>query len=94
MAFYVLMECFPVVVICVLPQKALDVIRMSKQDQERVFKLLAAILWLGNITFHETDNENHIEVVDDDGKNKILKSKYNVLNCAGKDCIMVYLKGD
>ncbi|KAL4293442.1 hypothetical protein AHAS_Ahas18G0128500 [Arachis hypogaea] len=46
--------------------KALDVIRMSKQDQERVFKLLAAILWLGNITFHETDNENHIEVVDDD----------------------------
>nr|XP_025614825.1 myosin-2 isoform X2 [Arachis hypogaea] len=46
--------------------KALDVIRMSKQDQERVFKLLAAILWLGNITFHETDNENHIEVVDDE----------------------------
>ncbi|MED6168755.1 hypothetical protein PIB30_014444 [Stylosanthes scabra] len=46
--------------------KALDIIRMSKEDQETVFKMLAAILWLGNITFHEIDNESHIEVVDNE----------------------------
>lgn len=40
---------------------------MCKDDQERVFKMLAAILWLGNISFQENDNENHIEVVKDDG---------------------------
>ncbi|KAF1881143.1 hypothetical protein Lal_00023176 [Lupinus albus] len=46
--------------------KALDVVRMSKEDQELVFKMLAAILWLGNISFNVTDNENHIEVVEDE----------------------------
>lgn len=30
--------------------------------------MLAAILWLGNISFKVTDSENHIEVVDDEGK--------------------------
>ncbi|KAH1218503.1 Myosin-2 [Glycine max] len=46
--------------------KALDVIRMCKEEQELVFKMLAAILWLGNISFQDTDNENHIEVVNDE----------------------------
>ncbi|KAF1866956.1 hypothetical protein Lal_00018342 [Lupinus albus] len=46
--------------------EALDVVRMSKEDQELVFKLLAAILWLGNISFNVADNENHIEVVKDE----------------------------
>ncbi|KAK7401855.1 hypothetical protein VNO78_13680 [Psophocarpus tetragonolobus] len=46
--------------------KALDVIRMCKDDQELAFKMLAAILWLGNISFQETDNENNIEVVNDE----------------------------
>nr|KYP58834.1 Myosin-J heavy chain [Cajanus cajan] len=46
--------------------EALDVIRMCKEDQELVFKMLAAILWLGNISFQVNDNENHIEVVNDE----------------------------
>ncbi|XP_061348341.1 myosin-2-like [Gastrolobium bilobum] len=46
--------------------KALDVVQMSKEDQELVFKMLAAILWLGNISFQVTDNENHIEVMNDE----------------------------
>lgn len=49
------------------PQKALDVIQIRQEDQELVFKLLAAILWLGNISFKVTDNESHAEVVDDEG---------------------------
>lgn len=58
---------FPSFYIWVFPQKALDVIRMCKEEQELVFKMLAAILWLGNISFQDTDNENHIEVVNDEG---------------------------
>jgi len=45
---------------------------MCNEDQERVFKMLAAILWLGNISFHVNDNENHIEVVNDEGRNHSL----------------------
>jgi len=60
MSFFLLLNVF-------FPQKALDVIRMCKEDQELAFKMLAAILWLGNITFQDTDNENHIEVVNDEG---------------------------
>jgi len=32
-----------------------------------VFATLAAVLWLGNISFRVVDNENHIEVVTDEG---------------------------
>jgi hypothetical protein len=49
-------------------QKALDVVQMCKEDQERVFKMLTAILWLGNISFEVNDNDNHIEVVNDEGR--------------------------
>lgn len=49
------------------PQNALDVVRICKEDQELVFRMVAAILWLGNISFRVTDNENHIDVVDDEG---------------------------
>ncbi|KAL2327728.1 hypothetical protein Fmac_021155 [Flemingia macrophylla] len=47
--------------------KALDTVQICKEDQEMIFKILAAILWLGNVLF-QVDSENHIEVVDDEGK--------------------------
>lgn len=31
--------------------------------------MLAAVLWLGNISFTVIDNENHVQVVEDEGKN-------------------------
>lgn len=31
--------------------------------------MLAAVLWLGNISFFVVDNENHVEVVPDEGNN-------------------------
>ena len=49
------------------PQDALDTVRIGKEDQERIFATLAAVLWLGNISFQVVDNENHIEVVTDEG---------------------------
>ena len=50
-------------------QEALDVVHISKEDQENVFAMLAAVLWLGNISFTVIDNENHVQAVEDEGKN-------------------------
>ncbi|KAL1363285.1 hypothetical protein AAHE18_03G139400 [Arachis hypogaea] len=46
--------------------KALDIVQICKEDQELIFKVLAAILWLGNISFKVADSENDIEVLDDE----------------------------
>ncbi|KAJ1400149.1 P-loop containing nucleoside triphosphate hydrolase [Sesbania bispinosa] len=48
-------------------QEALDVVHISKEDQENVFAMLAAVLWLGNISFTVIDNENHVQAVEDEG---------------------------
>lgn len=50
-----------------LDQEAMDALNISREDQERVFKLLAAVLWLGNVSFEVTDHENHITVMIDEG---------------------------
>nr|ABJ53200.1 myosin VIII-1 [Nicotiana benthamiana] len=47
--------------------EALNVVHISKEDQESVFSMLAAVLWLGNISFTSVDNENHAEPVVDEG---------------------------
>ncbi|KAK1387438.1 hypothetical protein POM88_015616 [Heracleum sosnowskyi] len=49
--------------------EALDVVHVSKEDQEKVFAMLAAVLWLGNVSFTVIDNENHVEPVVDEGNN-------------------------
>ncbi|XP_031101638.1 myosin-1-like isoform X1 [Ipomoea triloba] len=57
--------------------EALDVVHVSKEDQESVFSMLAAVLWLGNISFTVVDNENHVEPVVDEG----LSTVANLLGC-------------
>nr|CAD1836232.1 unnamed protein product [Ananas comosus var. bracteatus] len=53
--------------------EAMDVVHISKEDQENVFAMLAAVLWLGNISFTVIDNENHVEVVADEGAHTVAK---------------------
>jgi len=53
--------------------EALDIVHVSKEDQESVFAMLAAVLWLGNISFMVIDNENHVEPVTDEGLNTVAK---------------------
>lgn len=48
-------------------QEAMNVVHISKEDQDNVFAMLAAVLWFGNISFTVIDNENHVEVVADEG---------------------------
>ncbi|XP_045801422.1 myosin-2-like [Trifolium pratense] len=66
-------------------KKALDVVQMSKEEQERVFKMLAAILWLGNISFEVKDNENHIEVVNDEA----VTSAASLMGCSPEGLMTV-----
>ncbi|KAK2984290.1 hypothetical protein RJ640_003849, partial [Escallonia rubra] len=54
-------------------QEALDVVHVSKEDQESVFSMLAAVLWLGNVSFNVIDNENHVEAVADEGLVNVAK---------------------
>ncbi|KAA3462498.1 myosin-1-like isoform X2 [Gossypium australe] len=47
-------------------KEALDIVHVSEEDQDSVFAMLAAVLWLGNISFNMIDNENHVEAVADE----------------------------
>ncbi|KAF3455953.1 hypothetical protein FNV43_RR00596 [Rhamnella rubrinervis] len=53
--------------------EALDVVHISKDDQQSVFAMLAAVLWLGNISFTVIDNENHVEPLEDEGLFNVAK---------------------
>ncbi|KAB1993961.1 hypothetical protein ES319_D13G067500v1 [Gossypium barbadense] len=54
-------------------KEALDVVHVSKEDQESVFAMLAAVLWLGNVSFTIIDNENHVEAVQDESLINVAK---------------------
>ncbi|KAG8498207.1 hypothetical protein CXB51_007242 [Gossypium anomalum] len=54
-------------------KEALDVVHVSKEDQESVFAMLAAVLWLGNVSFTILDNENHVEAVADESLINVAK---------------------
>ncbi|XP_015886815.3 myosin-1 [Ziziphus jujuba] len=62
---------------CVV-MEALDVVHIGKEDQHSVFAMLAAVLWLGNVSFIVIDNEDHVEPVEDEGL-------FNVANLIGCD---------
>ncbi|XP_013591615.1 PREDICTED: myosin-3 [Brassica oleracea var. oleracea] len=53
--------------------EALDIVHVSKEDQESVFAMLAAVLWLGNVSFTVIDNENHVEPEEDESLSTVAK---------------------
>ncbi|CAI8591586.1 unnamed protein product [Vicia faba] len=59
----------------------LDVVHISKGDQENVSAMLVAVLWLRNISFTVINNENHIQAVEDEG----LFSTTKLIGCEIKD---------
>lgn len=62
---------------------AMEVVQISKVDQESAFAMLAAVLWLGNITFSVVDNENHVCV----DENEAVVYGAQLLQCS-KDHLM------
>jgi len=48
--------------------EAMNIVHISKEDQENVFAMVSAVLWLGDVSFTVIDNENHVEIIVDEGK--------------------------
>ncbi|KAH9617524.1 hypothetical protein KSS87_020702 [Heliosperma pusillum] len=53
--------------------EALDVVHVTKDDQESAFAMVAAVLWLGNVSFTIIDNDNHVEPVPDEALLSVAK---------------------
>ncbi|KAF5949106.1 hypothetical protein HYC85_015063 [Camellia sinensis] len=64
--------------------EALDTVRLCKEDQDNAFEMLAAVLWLGNISFQVIDNENHVEVVADEA----VTSAARLMGCSTQDLML------
>ncbi|KAK2355177.1 P-loop containing nucleoside triphosphate hydrolase superfamily protein [Trifolium repens] len=64
-------------------KKAFDAVRISKEDQDLIFKMLTAILWLGNISFKVIDSGNHIEVMSDEA----VTSAAMLMGCSSQELI-------
>jgi myosin V len=45
----------------------MNVVHISRENQDLVFSMLAAVLWLGNVSFTVIDNEDHVELLQDEG---------------------------
>ena len=50
----------------------MNIVHISKEDQENVFAMVSAVLWLGDVSFTVIDNENHVEIIVDEGKLRCL----------------------
>ncbi|MBA0660925.1 hypothetical protein Goklo_012863, partial [Gossypium klotzschianum] len=59
-------------------KEAFDIVQICKEEQEQVFAMLAAVLWLGNISFQVIDKENHVEALADEA----LTSVATLIGCA------------
>ncbi|KAM7277865.1 hypothetical protein ACFE04_004999 [Oxalis oulophora] len=64
--------------------EALEIVKICKEDQEHAFSLLAAVLWLGNITFEVIDNENHVEVLE----NEAVSCAANLMGCSAEELML------
>ncbi|XP_017247595.1 myosin-2 [Daucus carota subsp. sativus] len=60
--------------------EALNTIHMSEEDQGHAFEMLAAVLWMGNISF-QVDSENYVEVLDDEA----CERASSLLGCDSQD---------
>lgn len=49
-------------------QNAMNVVQISKEDQAQAFEMLSAVLWIGNITFRNAENDNHVVVDENEGR--------------------------
>ncbi|KAL6999435.1 hypothetical protein U1Q18_000597 [Sarracenia purpurea var. burkii] len=73
-----------VLVLHLVSKEALDIVRIHKKDQENAFEMLAAVLWLGNISFQVIDNENYVEVV----PNEAVTSAASLMGCSTQELML------
>ncbi|XP_006841789.2 myosin-1 [Amborella trichopoda] len=65
--------------------EALNTVQICKEDQDNVFSMLAAVLWLGNVSFKVIDNENHVDFVTNEGINNAA----TLMGCSAEDLKLV-----
>ncbi|XP_024004491.1 myosin-4 [Eutrema salsugineum] len=65
--------------------EAFNIVQIPQDYQERAFALLAAVLWLGNVSFEVIDNENHVEVVADEAVTNVAM----LMGCNSQDLMVV-----
>ncbi|KAM6553591.1 hypothetical protein CsatB_014353 [Cannabis sativa] len=61
--------------------KALNSLQICEEDQECLFSMLAAVLWLGNISFQMNENVNQLEVLSDEA----LINASNLMGCSTQE---------
>lgn len=61
--------------------EAMNIVHISKEDQENVFAMVSAVLWLGDVSFTVIDNENHVEIIVDEAS----KTVAELLGCSIED---------
>ncbi|XP_039026501.1 myosin-2-like isoform X2 [Hibiscus syriacus] len=61
--------------------EAMNIVQICKEQQEQAFAMLAAVLWLGDISFQVIDNEHHVEPSADEA----LTSAARLLGCAAHE---------
>ncbi|KAJ8764679.1 hypothetical protein K2173_007767 [Erythroxylum novogranatense] len=64
--------------------EALDNVNICKEDQELLFTMLAAVLWLGNMSFQIIDNEKHVEVL----ANEAVTCAARLMGCRNQDLML------
>ncbi|CAN6915246.1 unnamed protein product [Brassica oleracea] len=65
--------------------EAFNIVQIPQEYQERAFALLAAVLWLGNVSFEVIDNENHVDVVADEAVTNVAM----LMGCDSKELMVV-----
>ncbi|KAG2245357.1 hypothetical protein Bca52824_092781 [Brassica carinata] len=65
--------------------EAFNIVQIPQEYQERAFALLAAVLWLGNVSFEVIDNENHVDVVPDEAVTNVAM----LMGCNSEDLMVV-----
>ncbi|KAM0898475.1 hypothetical protein ACQ4PT_021917 [Festuca glaucescens] len=61
--------------------EAMNIVHISKEDQDNVFAIVSAVLWLGDVSFTIIDNENHVEIIVEEAAETVSR----LLGCSIED---------
>ncbi|VAH04584.1 unnamed protein product [Triticum turgidum subsp. durum] len=68
--------------------EAMNIVHISKEDQDNVFAMVSAVLWLGDVSFTIIDNENHVEITVEEAAETVSR----LLGCSIEDLNLVLSK--
>ncbi|KAF6994689.1 hypothetical protein CFC21_011328 [Triticum aestivum] len=61
--------------------EAMNIVHISQEDQDNVFAMVSAVLWLGDVSFTIIDNENHVEITVEEAAETVSR----LLGCSIED---------